>query len=476
MPYLEGYRPNLIEAVRLDLQDLVADGAALKLLLVITDGRDFADPKGDGPGDFAALGREIRKAGVKLLIVGYPPPEADATQAATNLRDLQEAAGGFLRSLDQVQDLENTLESLGQSVADLQQVRLPAPRTWRVFGGSHRLSVRLATGDGQQLSVDLGGVVVGGGRPWWILLVVVVGLALIAVASLWVARRRGQPPATDEGAVLAVAHDLVRRGASPSRAAEELTRSYPESLKFLTELGPDILSDSRFPYFRTRLGRLRLQEIREILGKKALARPALGEGLAKALSDALAKGLEPERAAEAVTGQVAADELTAFSALDLDQLAEALRGATRGHPSLGSPRARGAAVAIQDALRSGRGTTGVAVGWLVRTGGPGPRGETLRLANGQTLIGQAADCQLRILGDPGVAAKHCRFSVEDGQFMVAPIEGSISIEGVRAERGQALSDGETIALGGGLFVFKCASAGNLARPTIAPSRGRQRAR
>src|SRR6185369_1757294 len=45
--YLEGYHPNLIEAVRLALSDLTADPAALKLLLVVTDGRDYADPKGE---------------------------------------------------------------------------------------------------------------------------------------------------------------------------------------------------------------------------------------------------------------------------------------------------------------------------------------------------------------------------------------------------------------------------------------------
>src|SRR5207253_462639 len=123
VPYLEGCRPNLVGAVRLDLQDLVADAATLKILLLVTDGRDFADPKGDGPGDFAALGRDIRKAGVTLLVVAFPPPEADAQQAAANLRDLQESSGGFLRTLEQPQELENALESLGQAVADLQRVR-----------------------------------------------------------------------------------------------------------------------------------------------------------------------------------------------------------------------------------------------------------------------------------------------------------------------------------------------------------------
>ncbi len=115
VPYLDGYRPNLIDAVKLNAADLAADPSGLKMLLLVTDGRDFADPKGEGPGNFAELGARLRQAGITLLVVRYRP-EADAAQSAANMRDLHDAAGGFLSARDQVEDLENTLESLGQSV------------------------------------------------------------------------------------------------------------------------------------------------------------------------------------------------------------------------------------------------------------------------------------------------------------------------------------------------------------------------
>ena len=471
VPYLEGYRPNLIEAMRLDLQELITDSARLKVLLLVTDGRDFADPKGEGPGDFAALGREIRKAGVTLLIVGWQP-EADAGQAAANLRDLQESAGGFLRVLDQKQDLDNALESLGQAVADLQRVHFTPPWTWRTLGGSHHLTIRLSTADGQQLPADMGAISVGAERPWWVLFVL-GGVAVAALIVIVLLRRpRAVPPPEepefDEEALIE-AHDLIRRGASPKRAVEELLRDHPESVRALIDLPPSVFTDPRYPYFRTRLGKLRLQEISELVAKRSADQAELGDRLAQILADSIGGNVPPDKAAESISGRVGADECAAFVALDFDQLADAMNAAARDHAVLGTPRARGAAVDIQDALRTGSGSRGIVVGWLVRTGGPGTRGETLRLTGeGSTLIGQAPECALRILGDPGISAEHAEISAARGEFTVTPREGAVTVEGNRVADRHTLSDGETIGMGNGLFVFKSASAGNLSKPLTGP--------
>ena len=184
VPYIEGNRPNLIEAVRLDLADLAADPAPLRILVVVTDGRDFADPKGEGPGDFAALGREIRKAGVTPLVVAFPAPDADRAQATSNLSDLHDAAGGVMRMLDQPQDLENALESLGQGITDLLRVRVATPFGWHLFGGSHKVSVRLNIPGGQRLNADMGAVSIGPGKLRSILLGGVGVLALVAGAVI----------------------------------------------------------------------------------------------------------------------------------------------------------------------------------------------------------------------------------------------------------------------------------------------------
>ena len=132
-------------------------GAAASILLVVTDGRDFADPKGEGPGDFAALGREIRKAGVTPLVVAFPPPDADRAQAAANLSDLHDAAGGVAAPARSAAGSREHARVAGAGDGrSAARARWRRRWSWRLFGGSHRLSVRLNVGGGQRLSADMG--------------------------------------------------------------------------------------------------------------------------------------------------------------------------------------------------------------------------------------------------------------------------------------------------------------------------------
>ena len=474
LPYLDAYRPNVLEAVSLDVPDLAADEAPLKVLLLVTDGRDFADPKGEGPGDFAALGRRLRAAGITPLVVGFPPRDpSDASQASANLRDLRDAAGGFLRVLEQPDDLENTLESLGQALADLKRVQVATPLGWRFLGGSHRVTVRMSA-DGQRLSAEVGTVSAAAGLSA-ILIVVLAAAAAGLVAAFVVLLRRRRGPArvdddddeeeVDEEAIVGAAHDLIRRGVSPQRAVEELSRGRGSAVRVLVDLDPEILNDPRFPYFRTRPGRLRVKEIQDILSKKASARPALGATLAGMLAQAISDGTASDVAAETLAARVPSDEATAFASMKLDELAQAMREAARAQPSnaiLATPRARGAAVSIQDALRAeGGAARGIAVAWLVRAAGPGRRGETLRLPGSRLVIGSGARCAVCVQGDPTVADEHAEIVSSGGEFVVAPLGGALSIEGKPLRGRHTLSDGEALEIGAGVYVFKSARSGNL---------------
>jgi hypothetical protein len=466
VPYLEPYRPNLIDAVTTDLADLAPEEVPLKILVVVTDGRDFADPKGEGPGDFVELGRKLREAGVTPFVIGFPPRDpADAAQAATNLRALHDAAGGFLRVLDQPDDLENTLESLGQAIGDLRRVQVAEPFAWRLFGGRHRLSVRVATSEGR-LSAEVGSIT-GTGGAVGIALAALAALVVFAVATVALLRRRSPGADRRDGdddmeSLVTEAHDLIRRGASPARAVEELSRGRGSSVHGLVGLDADILEDPRFPYFRTRPGRIRLKEIQGILSKKSAARPVLDETLAQIVAEGIKGGGPAEQTAENLAARVSPDAATAFAALRLEELAQALRDAARQHAVLATPRARGAAVAIQDALRA-RGTKarGVAAAWLVRAAGPGRRGETLRLVGARVVLGSAASSALRLEGDPAVAASHAEIAVSSGEFVIAPLEGTVSVEAKPVRGRRALADGDSIELGAGVFVFKSALSGSL---------------
>ena len=468
VPYLDdGLRPNLIEAIRLNLADLAADPAPLKILLLITDGRDFADPKGEGPGNFAQLGAELRRAGVTVLVTGFRP-EADAEQSAVNLRDLHDAAGGFLSGHDQAEDLENTLESLGQAIADLQRVEMVAPWSWSAFGGTHRFSARLTSPEGNVLNVQVGAVAVGdSGAGRWVLFAATLALGVAVLAfgvalALRIRARRPSPETPGIEAILAATHDLIRRGSPASRAVDELARRFPDGGVRLVDLDEGLLADPRFPYLRTRPGRKRLVEIQELLKKRSGDRPVLAGTIVGVLAEAVAGRVSVEEAATKLRAHATTEERAAFVALDLPKLAEALSAVPKSAPGLRTPRGRGIAVAVQDALRTGDNQKyGVSVGWLVRAGGLGQRGETLKLTGTRIVVGHASACGVRVMGDPALAPEHAEIALEDGEFSIGPLGGRVKVEGQDVQARHTLVDGETIELGKGIYVFKSASVRNL---------------
>jgi len=280
-------------------------------------------------------------------------------------------------------------------------------------------------------------------------------------------------------------HDLIRRGTPPAQAAAELAEVHPDLLGLLADREEALASDPRFPYLRTRAGRKRLQQIREALAHKASDRPALKGTLAKALAEVVKNQSSPDEAARALTGRTTADSREAFVEMDMEQLAEALRDAAAAHPTLNSPRARGVAMAIQDALRAGgnRAAAGEAVAWLVRAVGPGRRGETLRLKSPRSLLGRSPSCDVALTDDPTVAPEHAELTVDAGEFSILPLGGTVKVEQQQVDHRHVLADGETIEIGAGAYVFKSASIGRViasrsrgrTAPRPAVSRGRSRA-
>ncbi|HEX7599239.1 MAG TPA: hypothetical protein VF518_13565, partial [Polyangia bacterium] len=358
LAFLGGDRPNLAEAIRLDLKSLLGDESPFKVLLVASDGRDFTDPTGEGPADFSALANEIAKAQVRLLLVSFPASDIDAEQSARSLADL--GSNSFHRAVEQPLELQTTLESLGQAVADMRRLRFPVPWGWRTLGGTHKLRVTL-TMDGKRRPIEVGRITLPAATGWISGLAAgLVGLLFLVAGLVWSLRRRGR----GEGEpVLAAAIDLIGRGFSAPRAVAELTRNYPEGLSGLAAADATVFADPRFAILQTRAGRRRFEEIQALLRRGDDA--GLGDDLAAALAEAIADKSPAPQAAARIAARVSEEEQGSFSRLGLDELARSLRKAGEHHPILAAPRSRGIALAIQDALRR-QPRRQVAVGWLVR--------------------------------------------------------------------------------------------------------------
>jgi len=468
--YLAGDRPNLADAIRVDLKALLGDESPFKVMVVVTDGRDYNDATGDSAADFGAIADELDRAQVKLMVVSFPPSEVDAEQSTRNLGDLA-SAGAFRRAADQPIEVESTLESLGQAIADMRRVKIELPWAWRTLGGTHKLRLNV-TSEGKRRAIEVGKITVEAGMTWVLLVLgLVVGALAIAGVTVLAVRRRGavrEPEVAEESsAVIAAAHALVGRGVPAQRALVELTRSYPNDVGLLADLEPALISAELYPVFHTQAGRRRLEQIQSLLSHQPGENTRLGADLAEVLAQAISTQTPPEQAASGIAARVPEDQWSAFVRLGLDSLARALRASGTEHPVLATPRARGVALEIQAALRSDNRSSGksLTVGWLVRTSGQGRRGETLRLpvGEGSVVLGRGPGCPIRFEGDPEVLDQHAVISERAGAFAIEPLPGALlKLETKPVSGSEPLGDGDTIELGKGCYVFKCVSVGHIA--------------
>ena len=443
--FLAGDRPNLADAIRLAIKALSSEESPLKILLLATDGRDFADPTGEAPADFAGLADELTRARIPLLLVSFPGPEVDAAESARNLAAL--AGTGLQRTVEQPAELQNTLESLGQTVADMRLVRLAIPWTWRTWGGTHRLRLNVQN-NGKSRALDVGKISLPAARwPWFLLAGVFLG-ALLVVGMLLRARR----PRGHGESLLDAVSELIERGVSARQALATLSRRFPKEVAHLAAVDLSTLADSGYPILQTKAGRRRFEEIVALLARSDDA--AMDDDLAAALAQAIGENLPAERAAARLGAQIPEDELARFSRLDLQALAGALRKASARHPILAAPRSRAQALAIQEAIRLPQASAN-AVGWLVRAAGPGRRGETLSLRNPRAVLGRASGCDLRLDADAQVAQEHAVIAESHGQFTIEPLQGLVKVEAVAVTSRHPLHDGDTLEMGESRFVWKC---------------------
>ncbi len=340
--------------------------------------------------------------------------------SAKSLADLA-GGGAFHRTAEQPLEVQSTLESLGQAIADMRRVRLEIPWSWRIFGGTHRLRLNL-TAEGKARAIEAGAITLPAATGWLLgFAAVLAGLLGLLAGVLFL---RGRRPRA-EPSVFAALHDLIGRGLPARRAVVELTRGFPESLAGLATADPALLSDPRYPLLQTQAGRRRFEEIVALLRQSDDS--LLGDDLAVALAEAIAAKTPARPAALSITARVPEDQRSDFCGLGWTSWLPGCAKRANVYPILASPRSRGAALAIQDALRAQAGA-GLAVAWLVRAAGPGRRGETLRVAAGRAVLGRGPSCAIRLEADKQVAEQHAALSETRGEFAIEPLQGGVKIE------------------------------------------------
>lgn len=463
LEYLDGNRPNLAEAIRVNLKALNTDEGSLKVLLVITDGRDFTDPLGENSADFSRLAYEVQNAGVKLFVVSFQPPAADVAQSRKNMVDLA-SFGGFWRGVEQPLEVQTTLETLGQSIADLRQVRIPLPWKWKTFGGAHHTRLNLKV-DSKYRPLELGKVILQSEFPWLrilgiVLVVVCVGIAILLL--LW--SRSGSTKTRDDPStqnLLEATYALVHRGLPASRILVELTREFPRDVYKLAHVDPSLLTDPRFPFFNTRAERRRFEELVEALTNQ---KTLLGSDLAAILAHAIENELPPDQTAIGISAKVPEDQRGQFSRMGLEELARALQEVSSKYPVLASLRARGIALEVQELLRSEcKPSHSTSIAWLVRASGPGKRGETLRIQSNKTILGKNPANNLCILEDPTLADQHAEIRQKRGIYSILPLQGAVVFGEKPVQTQHLLGDGDIFGVGQSRFVFKCIATGRVSR-------------
>lgn len=448
LPPLVGNQYKLIEAVRFNASKLGEDESPIKHLVIITDGTDFAEHDARG---FALLGEELRRKKLRVELV-WLRPQADAVQAAANVRALSEASRARQISADSPADLRAMTESLADALIGLRRLHFALPWSSRMLGGTRRVGV-VASIDGVAVKAHDGSVVLPVATA--ALAGMLVAVLLIAGGGFVVVFRvgRGGRRSGKLFALLDELQQLVRLGISADAAVVQLSQKFPDHVEQLRTLDVTRLDPAKYRYLRTRAGQSRIKEIQKQL-EDSEGEPVVDGEVASILSRAMTSGVEPQEAARQIKARVTDDKWSALSRARDQNLNESLARAANDFAPLQAPQAAHFASDVRAALRSRDGAQ-LAVGWLARATGPGRRGETLTLLGSPCVVGRGGDCTLRVTDDPQLADRHAEIHQSDGEFKIRSVGGHVAVDERDVTAQQALSDGAVVTLGSCRYVFKC---------------------
>jgi hypothetical protein len=462
-PQMQGEQHKLVDAVQFNASKLAEDRAPIKLLFIITDGRGPASGREFGP--FAALGDDLRRQGFQVAIVSLPAP-ADAADAAANVQELKDAARARLIRVDRLTDLPTSIELLGETVSSVERAHFQLPWLTRQLGGEHKITVKGAVAGA---SVRAAAMTIILPRQAGMLVAVVVGVLLALIGAALAVRvlltrpsaprpraapapARGAPPTRsaptpepaqeEEDPSAAVLTEVVRVGASPGRAVLALSRALGPQTDEVVGADRRARADG---VLASRAGQARLRDIRKLLTAGS-ARETFVREVATILGGAMREQAPPREGARRLRARLPVESWTSVLRLSPEALDDCLAATAE----LAGQAGRGFVRSVQEELQ--RGPSGAPITlWLVRVAGPGQQGETIVVGGNAVLGGSGADISL---GDDRMAASHAEVSIEANDATISPLEGKVEVDGQEVAGPTPLGDGQTVALGRGLYVVR----------------------
>ncbi len=450
--YIKGDSIQFLQAAEQILSELSVHAQPLKLLVIVGDGRDFKAV--NDATAFRKFGERVAAAGVVTQVISFPS-QSDEALCHSNMENLAAGAGARHLVARRVADLPTLIDGAGVMFSDMQRLVFDLPMMARLKGGTTPVRVAAMVGS-ERLHASLGKFILPGGAARLPItgtaafILVVVGGAVVALMFF---HRTRSAPSSDLNELIADVDDLILRGGPLERAVVELSSWHPTSVQKIASLDIKKINQKAFRFARSRAGRARYVELQALLSQDTES-GGLGDGeLMRLLADGLATDQTATHLASSIAARVPDTERAAFSRMDVKTLAKALAAAAAQNPILSKPRARAFALDVQDQLCNTE-SVGVAVAWLVRSMGAGLRGETLPLAGDRTVIGSARSCHIVLVPEYEASDEHAEIALDRRGFVIRPLAGAVKLEGKLLQGPRPISDGESLQIGKGLFVFK----------------------
>jgi hypothetical protein len=446
-PPIAGDRHKLVEAIRFNANKVIEDNATLKYLVVVTDGRGYEAAREKGP--FGAIGEELKKRDIHVLVVSFTSP-SDAAESAANVREFVQGAQAQHLVASKLADLPALVESLAEIITGWDRLRFRLP--WSPLGKRAVVGMR-ASVDGIAVEASAGTMSLPGRGRW---LFLVIALALLAGGVVvWLIIGNKQRPArarpTLQQAPPGILRDtdqLVRLGLPAERIVVELSQSRPEDLEELQSVDVLKVSKADYPHLASRPGQIRLKETQKLLARSD-HREILDEATAQIMSLALQGGVAAADTARRIRARIPSETWCVLARAGEDDLTDTIEAMRQSLPDLASPRGIEFAHLVQGALRT-RSDRAVMVGWLVRATGPGERGETLIIQGNPCVLGRRnADIEV-----PQARDEHATIRVVGPDFILEPVDGEAMVEGRTIEGSHTLADGEVLQIANNAFVFR----------------------